>query len=231
MLYSQVFLFQIETMTFCNHWKYGLIASAAAFIVAACTPADTGQTKALPLENKTDTAVKSDIATPEHHARIIDFITQGDQALQAGDGAALRKAAQGLQILGASPLNGREDLAKNWLVTAQTISADEGFKTAPYRGRIKGPAYRKQSLAAGEQDVIEDVYYAAEAAQMTLKSLDGPKLYWEIIEAQSDSKPVCAGQTLDKPQSCRFTPLWTAKYNIRISNISGQDTTYLFITN
>lgn len=228
MLYSQVFLFQIETMMFECFYKTLFKLSALTLILAGCSPADNASS---PVQAEKLTIKESQISTPEHHSAIINLVTQGDEALTRGDGTSLRQAAQALQALGAAPISGTDDLAKNWLVTAQTISVDEGETATPYRGRIKGPAYRKQSLAAGEQDVIEDVYYAAEAAEMTLKSLQGRELYWEILDPKTSEKPVCAGQALSKPQSCSFTPLWTAKYNIRISNISDQDTTYLFITN
>ena len=228
MLYSQVFLFQIEIMMFQRFYKMLFKFSALTVFLAGCSPAKE-PSSAKPA--KTLTITESQISTPEHHTAIINLITQGDEALARNDGTRLRQAAQSLQSLGAAPISGTDDLAKNWLVTAQTFSIDDGETSVPYRGRIKGPAYRKQSLAAGEQDIIEDVYYAAEAAEMTLKSLQGHELYWEILDPKTDERPVCAGQTLSKPQSCRFTPLWTAKYNIRISNISDQDTTYLFITN
>jgi hypothetical protein len=205
-------------------FKYGAIT----VILAGCSPAEKA---ASPVPAKGLTVTDSQIPTPDHHSDIINLVAQGDKALTQGDGASLRQAAQALQALGAAPISGTDDLAKNWLVSAQTIASDDGETAIPYRGRIKGPAYRKQSLAVGEHDIIEDVYYAAEAAEMTLKSLQGQELYWEIIEATDGDKPVCAGQALSKPQSCRFTPLWTAKYNIRISNVSDQDTTYLFITN
>ncbi|MEP3891407.1 MAG: hypothetical protein ABJN69_13190 [Hellea sp.] len=206
----------------------GIIVIPTTVVVAGCGAADKTSSP-IPAERLTIT--DSQISTPQLHSDIINLVTQGDEALTQGDGAKLRQAAQSLQALGAAPISGTDDLAKNWLVSAQSISTEDGETAVPYRGRIKGPAYRKQSLAVGQQDVIEDVYYAAEAAEMTLKSLQGEELYWEIFEATSSDKPVCAGQALAKPQSCRFTPLWTAKYNIRISNISDQDTTYLFITN
>lgn len=232
MLYSQVFLFQIETMMFQYFYKTLFKYSAITIILAGCGPTDKTSSPAhSQMHSERVTITDSQISTPEHHAAIINLVLQGDKALTRDDGTRLRQAAQALQALGAAPISGTDDLAKNWLVSAQTISGDDGETATPYRGRIKGPAYRKQSLAVGQQDVIEDVYYAAEAAEMTLKSLQGRELYWEIFEATASDKPVCAGQALAKPQSCRFTPLWTAKYNIRISNVSDQDTTYLFITN
>jgi len=66
---------------------------------------------------------------------------------------------------------------------------------------------------------------------MSLSALNPSPLQWEIAEYDTKEDPVCNGKANSEAQLCRFTPLWTTKYQIRISNISDQDVTYLFITN
>ncbi|MGB6228514.1 MAG: hypothetical protein WBF53_00120 [Litorimonas sp.] len=170
---------------------------------------------------------------PERHARIIDLLEAGDRAAQARDAAGLFEASDALTQLGASPIGGADDLARLWEIDALDLTPEGSRESIPFRGRVKGPAYRRQTLAPGERDVIEDIFYAAEPAEMTLKSSQGAALRWEIAEDGPEADaPVCAVEPVGaEPRNCRFLPLWTAKYRIVISNVSDQDSTYLFVTN
>jgi len=167
---------------------------------------------------------------PQTHKRVIELIKTGEAARAKQDVQTLLQTAQTLREMGAQPVTGTEDLAKNWTVMAESMQTDKSA-LPPFRGRIKGPAYRKDSLAPTATETIEDIYYAAEQAQLTLEPMSGAKLSWSIFEADTPNDPVCQSQPDAGTQTCRFTPLWTAKYKIRIVNESGQNASYLFITN
>lgn len=203
----------------------------SALLLCACEAADR-PVQATHADVTTNVAAK-DIETtiPDHHARIIALVEAGEAALADQDASKLFDVSQKLQLLGASPIGGTEDLAKGWVLMAHDLTPESDRQSIPFRGRIKGPAYRRHALAPGEQDIIEDIFYAAEPAEMTLKSMNNSTLEWEIAQDGTDDAPVCDGAVGDRAKSCRFLPLWTSKYRIRISNVSDQTATYLFVTN
>ena len=169
---------------------------------------------------------------PQIHAAILEIIESGDKAKAAKDGKALSQAAALLAQLGAKPFDtDTPDLINDWRKAASNMQAD-----APaYRGRVKGPAYRKKVLAPGAHEVLEEIYYASEKAELTLKALSGGVLALRIAEQPSqdnnDTKPVCTLRIEAAPASCQWLPLWTAKYNITITNNSQQPIPYLLVTN
>lgn len=186
-----------------------------------------------PVATASEPAQPSDqsVPMPDHHARIITLVETGERALADGDADGLLEVARSLQAMGAVPHSGTEDLAKRWEVQAQELTPEDARETIPYRGRIKGPAYRRQTLSPETDDVIEDVFYAAETAQMTLQVMGSSSLRWEVSEDGADDGPVCTGSVGTDGATCRFMPLWTSKYRIRITNSSDQSATYLFVTN
>lgn len=204
---------------------------SAALLLCACEAEDrTVEASGTDVASEV-TAKDIETTIPDHHARIIALVEAGEAALADQDASTLFDVSQKLQLLGASPIGGTEDLAKGWVLMAHDLTPEDDRQSIPFRGRIKGPAYRRHALAPGEQDIIEDIFYAAEPAEMTLKSMNNSTLEWEIVQDGADEGPVCDGSVGDRATSCRFLPLWTSKYRIRISNVSDQTATYLFVTN
>lgn len=201
----------------------------ASFAFSGCQAAgEVADTNALTEAIPAVAATATDISPT--HQRVIALITAGEDARARNDVQALLQTAQTLRDIGAHPVTGTEDLAKNWTVVAESMRTDEAL-TPPFRGRVSGPAYKKEDLAPAGSDTIEDIYYAAEQAQLTLETLSGARLTWSVYEADNADSPICQSQGETRQQACRFTPLWTAKYKIRITNDSAQDASYLFITN
>lgn len=166
----------------------------------------------------------------QSHQRLINLIKAGEQASNDNDYNSLVKVTNSLRQMGAQPITGTEDIAKSWTVLAEALRTDESTPP-PLRGRIKGPAYRKNILDSEREETIEDIYYAAEQAELTLESMNGAPLTWSVYETDNLQEPICQSESPSNTHSCRFTPLWTAKYNIRIMNNSDQTAPYLFITN
>ena len=207
-----------------TRYKITFVSLAAILTCLGCNNTETSPQSVPSTTEQLDTL-------PDIHQDILTFVKMGRAAVAGNDGTQLMTCAKGLNALGATPLNDTDDLAKNWAVAAQSMPGGDKTKSIPYRGRVKGPAYRTQTLKPGETEKIEDVYYAAEAVEMSLSALNPSPLQWEIAEYDTKEDPVCNGKANSEAQLCRFTPLWTTKYQIRISNISDQDVTYLFITN
>ena len=209
-----------------------LTASLGSFI-SACTPAK-GEVRATPnLQIPTvQTAAGPDM--PDAHAAILEIIKNGEKANARQDALALTDAAKLLRQVGAKPLDtNAPDLAQQWKDTAMALQP--GIKDAAFRGRVKGPAYRKKTLAAGAQETIEEIYYASEKANLTLETVSGGSLNISVSEQKGEdgkpAEPVCTLQTESAAASCHWLPLWTAKYNIVITNNGQNPIPYILVTN
>ena len=216
--------------------KHNVFIFTTALILSACSP-----------------AVNSEPATSQHppttqasyisqsHAEILDIIEAGNKAKKDMDAEALTNAAQFLTRLGAQPFNtDMQDLAQDWINTANELQGDK--KNPVYRGRVRGPAYREKTLAPGAKEVLQEIYYASERAEITLKILgDGNQLPTANLALQvaeqtdTSQEDVCTLNTQkNKTQtasSCQWLPLWTAKYNITIVNHGDSPVSYLLVTN
>ena len=205
------------------------LMTCASYTFTGCQ-ASGDETEAHSLADATQAVVTTPPEVSAAHQRVIALIIAGEDARESNDVQVLLQTAQTLRDIGAHPVTGTEDLAKNWTVAAETMRTDEA-STPPFRGRVSGPAYKKEDLLPAGSDTIEDIYYAAEQAELTLETLRGERLTWSVYEADNADAPICQSKGETRQQACRFTPLWTAKYEIRITNDSAQDASYLFITN
>lgn len=170
------------------------------------------------------------------HMAILEIIENGNKAHSEMNGDGLNDAAGKLRQIGAVPLDeNTPDLAKKWADSAKTLPT-EARDTPPYRGRVKGPAYRKEILAGGAELILEEIYYASEKAELTLKALNGEGLNVVVqIQPQAGKVhtgvPVCTAKANVAPASCGWLPLWTAKYNITITNHGENPVPYVLVTN
>ncbi|MBL4870166.1 MAG: hypothetical protein JKX72_04355, partial [Robiginitomaculum sp.] len=128
------------------------------------------------------------------------------------------------------------DLAKEWKQAA--LALQPNLQDLPFRGRVKGPAYRKKTLAAGETEVLQEIYYASEKAELSLQTLSGQTIVGHNLELSiieqtesGDGEAVCTLSLQAEPATCQWLPLWTAKYNITITNHSQSPVPYLLVTN
>lgn len=203
----------------------------AVLALTACSPAAN--------DPNTDTQIKvsASSALPQTHANLFQIIRSGDNAKSASDANAMADAARALTQIGAKPLGDHTpDLAKEWKQAA--LALEPNLQDLPFRGRVKGPAYRKKTLAAGATEVLQEIYYASEKAKLSLQTLsgqtiEGHNLELSIIEQteSGDGEAVCTLSLHAEPATCQWLPLWTAKYNITITNHSQSPVPYLLVTN
>lgn len=196
-----------------------------ALVLSACSPAANSE-QATPKKQTT-----SQISMSQSHADILQIIEAGHTAKKNMDANAMTDAARLLTRLGAQPFNkDMPDLAKDWRTTANTL---QGTKNDPaYRGRVRGPAYREMVLAPGGEEVLQEIYYASERAELTLKIIDGSALALRVAEqAETATDAVCTLSAKIKAASCQWLPLWTAKYDITIVNHGDSPVSYLLVTN
>jgi len=84
-----------------------------------------------------------------------------------------------------------------------------------YRGRALGPGYRRAQLAAGEQLVIDQVFYAGERAEMAAQTRGGQPVVLAV--ANSRTGKVCEAQ-LAPHARCRWLPIFTERFQITLVN-------------
>ena len=204
----------------------------ASITLTACTP----KTPATPIPPQTNKPPVKTVLSPQAHTDIITIIRAGDAAMASKNAQGLMDAAHLLAQFGARPLSAHsaaDDLVQFWDDEASILQATTARPA--YRGRVRGPAYRKHVLAPGGTETLEEIYYASENALLTFDTVSGGSLDVVVSEQIStgakSADAVCHFSTGAKPVSCQWLPLWTAKYNILITNNTQTAVPYLLVTN
>jgi len=141
------------------------------------------------------------------------------------------KAAELLDRVGAKPMDiTGADKVSLW--QSRAVDLDPALKNdiAVFRGRVKGPAYREFELLPGQSDVISEVFYAAELASISIKP-NANAISLMVQEQDEDLDPVCDYGKVNTVALCEWTPMWTAPYDIRVTNHGVKPVSYLLISN
>lgn len=143
-------------------------------------------------------------------------LAEGDAAHASGDHAALLAAARNLQLLGAHPAEGQDDLATLWGQEAQQNGA---APTGPaYRGRALGPAYRRGSLEAGGRMTLRQLFLAGQRAQISVAGSAGSAAALSVRVRNAEGGTLCAKPVAGSQTDCAWLPLFTERYAIEIEN-------------
>lgn len=119
--------------------------------------------------------------------------------------------------------------AHQWQEKALLLKPELVDDILPFRGRVKGPAYQEQELAPGETETLREVFYAAEKANI---SLDPRRLPLTLgVSEAGETKPVCNFANTSEIISCEWVPIFTAPFNITVTNMGDTPATYLLISN
>lgn len=205
----------------------GALTVAAMTILAGCA-AETSEVLQAPTPASAATAQTEPHPVPSDHAKLLVLVSDANAARVSGDATALYAAARTLDTLGAVPHETTRDFALNW--TREALTMDPSVEQPPLRGRVRGPSYREERLAPGATLDLSTVFYAAEAAKITLDPSGAGPLAWSVGLAEGDA-PVCAGRISGAAEACVFVPVFTESYRIRIENTSDAPVTTLLITN
>jgi len=200
--------------------KTALFAALGALALGACENHSNASTSP---ENHVFTTI-GDAAIPEHHTSIFLAFSNID-----GSAQGYIEASRILDRIGAAPMNQETDKAKHWNNLAIEMDANITEKHPPFRGRVKGPAYREYELAAGQTDIIREVFYAAETAQLSVNTRQGTVTL--EVKANGEEKSVCHIKADSKAASCSWTPIYTTPHEIALTNISGEDVFYVLVSN
>lgn len=125
-----------------------------------------------------------------------------------------------IDALGLAPAE--DDAAAAALLASWRAEAPAEPGGAVYRGRALGPAWRRASIKPGQSIEIEQIFYAGEQAEIAAQSTDGQPVELEIrTQRDGTTPPVCATK-LEPAGKCRWLPLFTARFRMKLVNRGGK---------
>lgn len=161
--------------------------------------------------------------------RVAEALVSGHKAFATrGSAQVLAQVSQQLSNLGAEPaIAGGADLAEIWLAEAHT----RGFTddTPPFRGRILGPAYQSGRLAPGEASETSQLFLAGEQAEVVAIPVESTDLQLEIVEGEGERN--CTPPPTQARSVCRWIPIFTSRYHIRVRNTGNRASDFYLVTN
>jgi hypothetical protein len=123
--------------------------ASLSFMLSACTSA----TKPV-VEPNSQIIGSADTDIPDNHRLILSAFN----ITEASSAQDLMSSASLLKLAGARPIANTPNLADEWAAKAAVISPDIANQHPPFRGRVKGPAYRKYSLAPNTSERFDEVF-------------------------------------------------------------------------
>lgn len=183
------------------------IAAACCALAGACAGPDGGPA-AHAAAPAAATAAAPGAQAPGRADRVAEALVLAAEAERTQDGAALARAAQRLERLGASPQSEADAAAMTrWRAS---LPAD----APPLRGRALGPAYRSGALGPGAATQLHQTFLGGRSAQIVVRVSRGPAPRL-VVRDQSD-REVC--EVAGDPIKCRWVPLYTQRHLIEILN-------------
>lgn len=194
----------------------------SALMIAGCSPQSAANEAADRTPASDHIAERS---VPEEHRSIIEAFAIGDEPTAD----ELYQAAQTLERYGATPFGQDNDLARIWKARAIALDADITDRYSPYRGRVKGPAYRINTLEAEASERFEEIFYAGEQATLTLNS-DEQNVEL-TVSMPDENEPVCRIRAGAQSRACEWIPVFTSVFTISINNQSRDPARYILVSN
>jgi hypothetical protein len=135
-----------------------------------------------------------------------------------------RSAIITLDGLGAHPVAETEpNVAKQW-------AADFGNgRTAHplYRGRILGPVYQRQNLAANSTLVTDQLFIAGQAANIAVAPIAYAKL--SLVVRDATGAKICEKAHLQPSSGCSWIPVFSQRYQIEVNNPGRAASSYFLV--
>ena len=159
-------------------------------------------------------------ATQASRAELLaEALTDAQAAEQRADAAALGDALRRLDALGAKAL---DDQAHSDLVRWSALATPGG---PPLRGRALGPGFRSGQLAPSASRVFEQTFLAGKRASIVASVKGTRPIALEVMAG--DKEPLC--QRRAPRSTCAWTPLYTQRYSIRLTNPDSEKRRYYLV--
>ncbi|MBA4353326.1 MAG: hypothetical protein C0409_01410, partial [Novosphingobium sp.] len=154
----------------------------------------------------------------EPAAAVAQLLAEAESA--QGDPRRLGVLLAALDGLGARPADGASDPLDGWRAQA------ERPQTPPYRGRVLGPAYRSGMLDPGKSVRLPQLFDGGRAARVAVATPGLAGLDFTVLDGEA--KPVCPPGKARNRQ-CTWTPLYSGRFEIVLSNPSTNTTGYYLV--
>lgn len=148
-------------------------------------------------------------------------LAAADAAHGNGDKRVLASTLLRLGQRGARPLD--DAVADDPVPAWRAAVAD---KLPPLRGRALGPGYVRGTLAPGNETSLNQLFLSGQAATIAADSQPQSELRLRIYDG--DGKLVC-DRTPAHARDCRFTPVFTQRYRIELSNGGARRVNYYLV--
>lgn len=125
-----------------------------------------------------------------------------------------------LDALGARPLDAGADPVAQW--RAQAVMPN----MPPYRGRVLGPAYKAGMLNPGDTVRLPQLFDGGRAARVAVATADKAPLDFTVLDREA--KPVCPPAKA-RSKECSWTPLFSGRFEIVLSNSSANAAGYYLV--
>ncbi|MFU7528526.1 hypothetical protein [Qipengyuania sp. ASV99] len=193
------------------------IALAACIaVLSACSSAarsnDGGQLRvatAIPAAGQTPSGGAAELRAN----RIARLLALAEAAHSSSEREGLIKLVNSLQASGLVPhesvqVDPASDMLAKW-------SRAAGIEGTPFRGRLLGPAYVRGELAPGEVWRSAQTFKSGQPSTLAVSHQgSGPV---RIKVSDQSSRLVCNPQISREP-ACRFTPMYTQRFEIELVN-------------
>ena len=164
----------------------------------------------------------SEAPIPDPSLTVAELLARADRAATEGPSGreTLAAALASLDLLGARPADPQDDPRSLW---QQQIPAAE---VPPMRGRILGPAYRRGRLSAGATFAMDQLFDGGKQAHVAVATPIAAPVSMSITDGAG--KSICEGKPGNRGQ-CSWTPLFSGRHQIVLSNRSTTDATYYLV--
>lgn len=147
-------------------------------------------------------------------------LAQAEAAYEAGEKDRLADLVAALSASGVKPMDKSEP---NRIAMWQSAA---GSTTPPFRGRLLGPAYVRGQLAPGETWRSAQTFKSGEASTLSVSHKGRGPIRMNVRDAKE--RAVCKPGGMKAPP-CQFTPMFTQRYNIELTNEGAEDAVYFLV--
>jgi len=156
--------------------------------------------------------------------RIARLLALAEDAYSSSERERLIELVNSLQASGLVPHDSVQvDPASDMLATWSRAAGVEG---TPYRGRLLGPAYVRGELAPGGVWRSAQTFKSGQPSTLAVSHQgSGPV---RIKVSDQSSRLVCNPQPSREP-ACRFTPMYTQRFDIELVNEGAGRAVYFLV--
>lgn len=142
-------------------------------------------------------------------SRLAETLAGAETAHGEGRSDQLIQLVSTLQASGLSPHEEQaDDMIDKWSQAA-------GMHSTPFRGRLLGPAYVRGELAPGERWKSAQTFKSGEPSTLAVSHRGAGPVRIKVSDQRA--RTVCRPESMRSPE-CRFTPMYTQRYDIELVN-------------